>query len=191
MDIRLSVATQPHRSSPSGVKSPDPTGLLLSKAGYAELAVERGLKDHVGGCAWRWPPAWSDCSPAETPHRHLPEGLSSPLLPPGIFFPVSWGLGLEAFHCIVPHPLSLLLGPWGPSVLRARFTPHRGWSTLPHALFRWAPWRVLWAGVCGQPDAELPWVWPLPLRRQASGSLLSSHVSFTALVSRWSSLFVF
>lgn len=125
--MTLSVLPSLSPASSSGVKSTAPKGLLLSKAGYAELAVERGSQTTRGWAlsAELASPLGSDCSPAESPTVRLPEGLSSsPLLSLRPGSPSqSLGTGLEALHCMLPHSLS---SPGPLRVLlsfRARFKP--------------------------------------------------------------------
>ena len=118
-------------ASSSGLKNTDPAGLLLSKAGYAERAAERGPHRPHGGRALSAAlasPPWPHCAPAESPAVRLPEGLlSSPLLSfrpeSPSQFPGGWVGGLFL------HASSLSLLSWalgGPSVLRARFKAHCG-----------------------------------------------------------------
>ena len=94
-----------------GSKVPTPQACCCLKQATQSLLWREAHRPHVGVRGAGLPP-WSDCSPAETPTGRLPEGLSSPLLPPGISFPVSWGLGWRPFsaRCLI---LPLLLGPWG------------------------------------------------------------------------------
>lgn len=91
--------------------------------------MERGSKT-TGGCAWRWPPRRGlTALLRDPPPATFPRTLLSSLAA-GISFPVSWGLELEAFPTCCTHPLSSP-GPWGPSVLRARFTPTAVGSNPP------------------------------------------------------------
>ena len=117
-------------ASSSGVKNTDPAGLLLSKAGYAERAAERGPhRPHVGvRCPRRWHPRRGltallpRAPPSAFPRGSSPLHSSLSARNPLPSFP---GAGLEAFSCTLPHsPLSWALG--GPSVLRAGFKAHRG-----------------------------------------------------------------
>lgn len=123
--MTLSVLPSLSSASSSGVKSTAPKGLLLSKAGYTELAVERGSQTTRGWAlsAELASPLGSDCSPAESPTVRLPEGLSSsPLLSLRPGSPSqSLGTGLEASFSLLSWALA------GPSVLQGQIQAHRGW----------------------------------------------------------------